>query len=58
MKKNFMHQKKLGKEIMSKVLFAIALLSIVGCSSKSIKEECYPNPGNHATYGVPQKWRC
>lgn len=43
---------------MSKLLLLIALVSIVGCSSKSTQEKCYPNPENKATYGVPQKWSC
>ena len=58
MKKSFMLLTSLGRGEMSKLLLLATLIAIAGCSSKSIQEECYPNPDNKATYGVPQKWSC
>jgi hypothetical protein len=47
-----------------RILFAIfTAIMLTSCVEKSAgtkigNQDCYPNPGNKATYGVPQVWSC
>ena len=47
-----------------RILFTIFIAAmLMSCVEKSAgtkigNQDCYPNPGNKATYGVPQVWSC